>query len=71
MTEGDEGCGQVSGDLMLQGRRVQPRGLGFVMRAVDAFEESSAERCQGHIRALGTSLWPQCGPGLGTRAVCE
>lgn len=41
---------------MLKGLRVHPRGLGFIMRAVDAFEESSVERCQGHIRALGITV---------------
>lgn len=45
---------------MLKGLVVQTRGLDFVRRAVYASEGSFTEWCQGHIRALGTSLYPPC-----------
>lgn len=41
---------------MLKGLVVHPRSLDFVMKAVDAFEESSVEWSHGHIRALSISL---------------
>lgn len=38
MREGDQGCEQVSQDLMLKDIMVHTKGLDFVMRAVNAFE---------------------------------